>query len=222
MLVTGIRGWGQTSRIFLAIKAIRGSETRWVSQTPRRSASRGSTWSRGLREKNSHKAKLGFLVKCIYRIYICIYTYIYICIYLFGRWCLGDVLLLHFLTGPHFWVPSCWSRFWGIYHDQIQYPSQNHWWDVHFGHKGPLTLGLKNPQNPCNSVLPDVFAVWERQENKATSWIANCVKITWSWLLHTSHKKLTPNTNLASSVECGFLKSPLKEYSYLLYHILKP
>lgn len=78
--------------------------TRWVSQTPRRSASRGSTWSRGLREKNSHKAKLGFLRKCIYRLY------------LFGKWCLGDVLLLHFLTGPHFWVPSCWSRFWGIYH----------------------------------------------------------------------------------------------------------
>ena len=29
-----------------------------------------------------------------------------------------------------------------------------------FGTGGPLTLGLKNPQNPCNSVLPDGFAVF--------------------------------------------------------------
>ena len=106
-------------------------------------------------KKNSHKAKLGFLVKCIYRMYIYMYIhiYIYICIYLFGRWCLGDVLLLHFLTGPHFWVPSCWSRFWGIYHDQIQYPSQNHWWDVHFWHIWDLwplvSRTLKTRQNQC-------------------------------------------------------------------------
>lgn len=79
----------------------------------------------------------------------------------------------------------------------------------------------QEPSKPVKtSVLPDVFAVWERQENKATSWIAN-VKITWSWLSPHIPQKAYPEHKLGK-FRCGFLKSPLKEYSYLLYHILKP
>ena len=166
-------------------------------------------------KKNSHKAKLGFLIKCIYRVY------------LFGRWCLGDVLLLHFLTGPHFWVPSCWSRFRSVF-TMIKSSNRAKLTDEMciFGTGGTFdpwsALTLKTR---ATVFYPMVFAVFLNAKKIFSHQLnrRSCVKITWSWLeLHTSHKKLTPNTNLASSVECGFLKSPLKEYSYLLYHILKP
>lgn len=129
--------------------------TRWVSQTPRRSASRGSTWSRGLREKNSHKAKLGFLIKCIYRVY------------LFGKWCLGDVLLLHFLTGPHFWVPRCWSRFRSVF-TMIKSSTRAKLMDEMciFGTGGTFDPWSQEPSKPVQQCFTGCFCcILERQEN---------------------------------------------------------
>lgn len=67
-------------------------------------------------------------------------------------------------------------------------------------HLGPLTLGLKNPQNPSKPVFYPMFLLYENAKKIKPPVESPMSKSHGVDFLHTSHKKLTPNTNLASSV----------------------
>ena len=150
MLVTGIRGWGQTSRIFLAIKAIRGS-----ANTLSLPNSQTICQQRlDLKSRPEGKKLTQSKIRIPYKVHIpCISIWEVI-----FRWC---SFASFFDRAPFLSSEVLVSIYWGIYHDQIQYPSQTHGWDVHFWHRGDLwPLVSRTLKTRATVFYPMVFAVF--------------------------------------------------------------